>query len=85
MTEPTASNGFAPQSDFESQYNRVLEAAECGTQLELAVVLDIRQSAISDAKRRQSIPPGWLLTLFAKKRVSPEWIRSGLGNKTVGN
>ncbi len=66
-------------SSFESQYQRVFEAAECKTQVELASVLDVRQSSVSDAKRRQSTPAEWLLTLFAKKSISPRWVLCGEG------
>ena len=81
MTEITTPYGPAPRSYFESQYNRVLEIAECRTQVELAAVLEVRQSSISDAKRRQFVPPDWLMTLFEKKRTNPEWIRLGIGAK----
>lgn len=83
MTEIAAPYGPAPQSDFESQYNRVLEVAECRTQVELAAVLEVRQSSISDAKRRQSVPSDWLVKLFEKKRINPGWIRTGIGGKLV--
>ena len=79
MTEDALPHGTTPETSFESQYNRVFEAAGCRTQTQLAAVLEVRQSSISDAKRRQSIPPDWLIKLFAKKRVSPEWIRMGTG------
>lgn len=49
--------------------------------MQLAEVLDVRQSSISDAKRRQSIPSDWLVKLFEKKRINPEWIRLGVGAK----
>lgn len=83
MTETPAPYGSLPQSDFESQYKRVFEAAGCGTQVELAAVLEVRQSSISDAKRRQSVPSDWLMKLFEKRRINPDWIRTGLGGRVV--
>ena len=80
MTETPIPYGTSPQSDFESQYKRVFEAAECRTQSELAAVLNIKQSSVSDAKRRRAIPSDWLMTLFEKKRVNPDWVRGGLGD-----
>ena len=41
---------------------RFFEAVECRTQAELAEFLGIKQSSISDAKRRKTIPPDWILT-----------------------
>ena len=83
MTEEILPYGSLPQSDFESQYKRVLEAAGCRTQLDLAAVLEIRQSSISAAKRRRSIPSAWLLKLFKRKRISLEWLRTGQGEKVM--
>ena len=77
MTETPPPYGQVPSSDFESQYKRILEAAECRTQIELAAVLDVRQSSVSDAKRRKSIPAEWRVKLFEKKWVNPEWILHG--------
>ena len=68
-----------PDISFEAQYKRVFEAAECRTQIQLAEFLNIRQSSISDAKRRKSIPAEWRMKLFEKKRINPEWILSGEG------
>ena len=83
MTEEVLPYGSLPQSDFESQYQRLLEAAGCKTQIDLAAVLEIRQSSVSAAKKRQSIPSAWLLKLFEKKRTSLEWLRTGRGGKTI--
>ncbi len=66
---------------FEAQFARVFEAAECKTQVELAAFLEVRQSSISDAKRRKSIPAEWRVKLFERKRVNPEWILCGAGGK----
>lgn len=79
MTETPLPHGTSPQSDFESQYKRVFEAAGCKTQSALAAVLSIKQSSVSDAKRRKAIPSDWLMTLFEKKRINPDWIRTGFG------
>ena len=70
-----------PHSGFESQYRRLFEAAECGTQAELAAFLNLKQSSISDAKRRKSVPSDWLVKLFEKKRINPDWVRCGASAK----
>lgn len=81
MPEKNLSYGTTPDISFESQYKRVFEAAECRTQMQLADVLEVRQSSISDAKRRKNIPAEWRVKLFEKKRINPEWILSGVGAK----
>ena len=61
------------------EFRRVYEVADCRTQKELAQILGIRQSSISDAKRRRSIPAEWLVTLLRIRRVNPDWILTGAG------
>lgn len=48
---------------------RFFEAAGCRTQTDLAKFLDISQSSISDAKRREVIPAEWLLKLLRNRGV----------------
>ena len=77
MTEAPAPYGTPPSSDLESQFRRVFEAAECETQAQLAECLGIRQSSVSEARRRKAVPREWLLTLFQKKGINPDWITTG--------
>ena len=56
---------------------RIAEATGARTQVELANILGIRQSSISDAKRRKSIPDAWLVKLFRSHDLNPDWIVSG--------
>jgi len=60
---------------------RVFESAECKTQAQLADFLEIRQSNISDAKKRKSIPAEWLIKLLKLKWINPEWILTGEGSQ----
>lgn len=66
-------------SDFQSAYDRIREATGLRTQSEVAALLGIAQSSVSDALRRQCIPDQWLLTLFDMCALNPAWIRSGEG------
>ena len=72
-----------PDFTFDAQYERILEISDVTTQAQLVRVLGIRQSSVSDAKRRRSIPAEWVLKLVEKKRANPKWIRSGLGDKLL--
>lgn len=67
--------------DESTPLSRVFEAATCRTQEELAGLLGIRQSAVSDAKRRKSVPSEWLVCLFRLRGVNPEWVLTGCGPK----
>ena len=84
MTEDSTSYGISSLQDSLLPLARVFAAAECRTQVELADFLGIRQSSISDAKKRQAIPAEWLVKLLRLKSVNPEWILTGLGPKLLG-
>ena len=66
---------------FEEQLKRIHCSAGTRTQVELAAFLDIRQSSVADAKKRQSIPAEWLIKLLQQKGINPEWILSGHGSR----
>lgn len=63
--------------NFEDAYTRILNISNCRTQVELAEVLGIRQSSVSDAKRRGTVPAEWLLTLLHRFGANPDWILTG--------
>jgi hypothetical protein len=65
--------------DFEAFLRHLREATGIRTQIELAEELGIRQSSISDAKRRGQIPAAWLLTLLYKRGLNPVWLTTGQG------
>ena len=64
---------------FQAQMERIHVVTQARTQVELADFLGIRQSAVSDAKRRERIPSDWLVTLMRTKNVYPEWVLTGCG------
>lgn len=64
---------------FQATYDRIKQATGLHTQTEIADFLGIRQSSISDAKRRNAIPGLWLITMFDKLAINPSWLRSGEG------
>ena len=66
-------------SSFAEIYGRITLATNCRTQMELAEVLGIRQSSISDAKRRNSVPGDWYMKLFEKFGLNPDWLKQGMG------
>ncbi|MBG3875564.1 bacteriophage CI repressor [Desulfovibrio oxamicus] len=71
----------ARTENFDDAYARIREALGIRTQVQLAEVLCIRQSSISDAKRRGSIPSDWLLTLGLDHGLHPVWVLTGTGGK----
>ncbi len=68
-----------PESNnrFDEAFDRIKKSTGMRTQVEIAKLLDIRQSSISDAKRRQSIPDSWLIKLYQVYNLNPNWILDG--------
>ena len=66
-------------SHFSEVFDRIKLATNARTQVELAEVLGIRQSSISDAKRRNSIPADWYMKLFEKYGLNPDWLKKETG------
>ena len=65
--------------NFDEVFERIKAATGTRTQVELAEVLDIRQSSISDAKRRNSVPSDWYMKLFEQFGLNPDWLKKGSG------
>ena len=72
-------------SCFDSQMERIKLVTGKRTQVGLAEFLGIRQSSVSDAKRRGKIPSSWLVILTRTKNVSPEWVLTGNGPCFIGH
>ena len=70
---------------FQEVYDRIRFATNARTQVELAEVLEIRQSSISDAKRRDSSPADWYMKLFEKYGLNPDWLKKGTGPMYLRN
>lgn len=66
---------------WQAAYQRICEVTGKTTQTDLAAELNVRQSSISDAKRRDSIPDSWLLVLLQRYSINPGWILTGVGSK----
>jgi hypothetical protein len=75
--QPGKTRGKAMYNAFDEALERIKRATGARTQVDLAAILGIRQSSISDAKRRQSVPADWLLKLFRSHGLNPDWITGG--------
>ena len=79
MNDTSTSKGVKADS-FDIIYKRILATINCSTQVELAERLEISQSSISDAKRRESVPSDWLMKLHDKFKLSIDYLRFGTGS-----
>jgi phage repressor protein C with HTH and peptisase S24 domain len=64
---------------FESFLKRVFEATGITSQTELASALNINRSAITQARKKDSIPEKWILQLYRSFGLNPDWLETGAG------
>ena len=65
---------------FESFLQRVFEATGITSQTELADALQINRSAITQARKKDSIPAKWILQLYKTFGLNPDWVERGIGH-----
>lgn len=71
--------------DFSTFFSRVKQATSIATQHDLAKALGVNRSAITQAKRRNSVPQKWVLALSRTFQVSADWLEYGAGSPIVEN
>lgn len=64
---------------FQAFLDRIKAATGLETQTDLAASLDIHRSAITQARKKEAIPDKWLMTLYRKFGLNPEWLETGKG------
>ena len=62
---------------------RILDATGISSSAELARELDINRSGITHARNNNKIPEKWIVKLYKKFGLNPEWIESGSGSKYI--
>lgn len=72
-------------SKFESFYKRISEITGINSQTKLASTLGVNRSAVTQAKRNDSIPDKWILQLSRAFGLNPDWIEKGVGEKFIKN
>lgn len=78
MGDGRGSNGN-PALQAEAIIRRMLAAARLDSQADLARELGVRRAAVTDAKRRRSIPAEWFLRLSRTRGINPLWLETGDG------
>jgi len=68
---------------FEKITARALQATGKRNQAELAEFLEIRPASISEAKKRGNFPSDWMIKLIQKKKISPLWLLTGEGSRSI--
>jgi phage repressor protein C with HTH and peptisase S24 domain len=68
---------------FESFLQRVFQATGLTSQTELASVLKLNRSAITQARKKNSIPDKWILQLYKTYGLNPDWVETGSGQTFI--
>ncbi len=70
---------------FAPFFKRICEAMKINTPRELANIIGISTSSIYSAKRRNSVPPRWVLKLAQKNNFDVNWLMTGKGEPHIDN
>ena len=65
--------------NFNNFFARVSEALGLSSFSELATILAVNRSSITQARKKDSIPANWLLELFRTHGLNPDWLEGGDG------
>ncbi len=70
------------EPDHIAQIDRMLEVVGTKKDKELAAALEIKPQSLSLARKRESVPLAWFVTIAEKYNVSVDWLIYGEGKKT---
>jgi phage repressor protein C with HTH and peptisase S24 domain len=65
--------------EFDDFLLRVYKATGAGSQTDLAALLRVNRSAITQARKKNSIPAKWILRLYRAYGLNPDWVENGAG------
>lgn len=68
-------------NDFDLFLKRLVDITAIKSQSDLANALGVHRSAITQAKRKNSIPEKWILKLARMFDLNPIWLQSGEGKR----
>lgn len=67
------------QHRFDIFFERVAQATGLRTLSDLADLLGVNRSAVTQARKKDSVPATWLLHLYRQKGLNPDWLEGGPG------
>ena len=66
-----------PGGGFEGFFARAAKAAGLVSQTELAGLLGVHRSAVTQAKRKDAVPKAWVLAVSRRTGADPDWLEFG--------
>lgn len=67
------------EKNFNTFFNRAAGALGITTLSDLAAILNVNRSSITQARKKNSVPANWLLELFRSHGLNPDWLEGGSG------
>lgn len=67
------------ENKIDALINRIMDATGIHSQADLAKELGINRSGITHARNKNRIPDNWIIRLYRRYKLNPEWIESGVG------
>jgi len=64
---------------FNLFIRRAFEALQISSQNKLAILLGINRAGVTQAKKSGTVPDKWILELYRKYGINPDWIETGKG------
>ena len=64
---------------FDIMLKRISGATGVSSQSDLAEALGLNRSAITQARKKGAMPDKWILALYRKFGLNPDWVESGIG------
>jgi len=68
---------------FDLFIRRAFEALKISSQNKLAILLGINRAGITQAKNKGTVPDNWILELYRKYGINPDWIETGKGKMFI--
>jgi len=68
---------------FDIFIRRAFEALKISSQNRLAILLGINRAGITQAKNKGTVPDKWILDLYRKYGINPDWIETGKGKMFI--
>jgi len=68
---------------FDIFIRRTFEALKISSQNRLAILLGINRAGITQAKNKGTVPDKWILDLYRKYGINPDWIETGKGKMFI--